>query len=132
MDEVIALWKVSFTRFRQWLGSSWLLGGGESAKAETAPSGGDAGLWSQLGYSLLRGPSTWQPEPLFSGGAASPSASASRSMSQRPTQVMSPVNISVNASPSQSPEDIAFAVRQEIEDFHQTTLREAAAAAGVR
>ncbi len=132
MDAVIALWKVSFTRFRQWLAKTWFLGEDDGPEERAASGGTDTGQWSQLGYSLLRGPSTWQAEPLFTGGAASPNASASRAMSLRTTQVVSPVNISVNASPSQSPDDIAFAVRTEIEDFHQTTLREAAAAAGVR
>ncbi len=133
MDDVIALWKVSFTSFRRWLGSSGLgMLAGFAGAGDDPTDRGEQGPWSQLGYKLLFGSNKWQPEPLFSGGAASPSASASRSMSRVSTQVMSPVNISVNASSSQSPEDIAFAVRREIEDFHQTTLREAAAASGVR
>jgi hypothetical protein len=132
VDVVIQRWKAAFLGFKQWLRDTLLMGG-PTADASDGSGGGKPKGLAELARSLVLGPVDALLPGLFGGGAASPSASVARSASAPGGQTfLSPLSINVNAAPGQSAEDIATAVRREIEDFHQTTLREAAAAAGIR
>lgn len=71
------------------------------------------------------------PSP-FSGGAASPSASAQLAAGGQPATVMAPsqVAITVNATPGMSAEDVAGLVADGFENHLQARIQEAAAVVG--